>query len=366
MDAASYAYEYCLGDGHRAPTCIAQSAAAEAGDFLRSVRWSPDGNALAAVSDSGALEIHDMSGIVEAYYGGQEVASEIGPPALSVPHASGVLAYSWYPHMQSQAPETCCIVESSRDHPVQLRDTKSGRVRASYPAFDDKDGLMSASALDFSGQQQHFLAGYDACLARFDVMRPGLPLVQRGLSPSRRSRDGMKGLVSCVAQRAGVAACATFAGHLGLRSADLEDIASWQVPVEYRGAGVTDLRWASDVVVWAAQRRAKYLVAWDVRDLRSPVMAVERPARGRQRLAIDCDRTGRHLVAGTEDGSVLFYDTKAEMCQVSVVADDVVAAVAAHPYYPILATASGQRQFNGDATKLNCLKIWTIESQYFM
>ncbi|KAJ2812749.1 Telomerase Cajal body protein 1, partial [Coemansia furcata] len=145
---AAYAYEYCP---HTAPVCIAESQPKPDGDFVRSVRWSPDGSALAAASESGALEIHDLSDVVAAYYTTEiGVSTGIGLPALTIPHAAGgLLAYAWYPYMHAQAPETCCLIESTRDHPVHLRDTLTGRVRASYRAHDDKDTLLSATALAF-------------------------------------------------------------------------------------------------------------------------------------------------------------------------------------------------------------------------
>ncbi|KAJ2025821.1 hypothetical protein GGI06_000423 [Coemansia sp. S85] len=306
MDDTSYVYEYCLGGAHRPPKCIAQTPVFEPGRFLRSVKWSPDGMALAAVSESGALDIYDMSPAVAAYCGGLE-SGAIGAPALSVPHASTPLALAWYPHMRRDAPETCCVVESVRDHPIQLRDSVSGYVRATYTARDDSDVLMAASALEFVDGGR-FVAGVANSLALFDLLRPGLPLALDRLEVGRR--EGVRGLVSCVAGRGGLVACATFAGHLGLRAGgDLGPVAAWRVPVEYAGAGVVDLRWSSDFLLWAAQRRGRFVVAWDIRDLRSPVMTVERPA-GNQRMAIDFDPSGSHLVAGTVDGELLFSDTR--------------------------------------------------------
>ncbi|KAJ2890333.1 hypothetical protein GGI21_006205, partial [Coemansia aciculifera] len=145
-----------------------------------------------------------------------------------------------------------------------------------------------------------------------------------------------------------LAACATFSGSLGLvASNSLDPVAAWKVPVEYAGAGVTELRWSGDHVLWAAQRRSRWLVAWDIRDLRSPVVAVPRVADTMQRLAMDTDAAGRYLVSGglekegEEEGVLTFYDTANDGVVVDrfKAADDVVAAIAAHPYYPLLATA---------------------------
>ncbi|KAJ2008486.1 hypothetical protein H4R26_000182 [Coemansia thaxteri] len=387
--ATLYVYEYRLGDDQRAPICMAQSAGYEEGDFLRAVRWSPDGSTVAAATDSGALQTFDLSSVVEAYYsssvaaasddtGGKEEDAPvaIGLPALSVPHPGGLLDFAWYPFMRRDAAETCCLIESVRDTPVQLRDSLTGCVRASYPARDANEMPMTASALEFINSSEmamagSFVAGYPACIARFDVMRPGPPVVRQATTPSRRSSDGVKGVVSCVASRHGLTACASFAGQLGLwASTDLAAVFSWRVPQEYGGAGVTALRWSSDCLLWAAQRHATHIVAWDVRDLRGPVAAVPRASATMQRLAFDFDASGRFLVAGESgSGTLSFHDTAdADALPLAkfTAADDVVAAIAAHPFYPLLATASGQRQFNDyldepaaprQLSKQNCLKI---------
>ena len=45
--------------------------------------------------------------------------------------------FCWYPHMSSAYPETCCMVSTSRDNPVQLWDSLSGLLRCTYRAYDD-------------------------------------------------------------------------------------------------------------------------------------------------------------------------------------------------------------------------------------
>ncbi|KAJ2743643.1 hypothetical protein GGI20_003590 [Coemansia sp. BCRC 34301] len=302
----SYAYDFSSP-----PACISQSPALPAAkDFVHSLQWSPDGAALAAATEEGALEIHDLAPVVNAYYHSQPPPPLSRAPMLSIPHSSAVLAYSWYPQMHSASPATCCLIESVRDHPVQLRDSHSGRVRASYPAMSPMDVLLTASALEFY-PDNCFLAGYNNAVARFDLMRPGLPIEMHATSPNRRANDGVKGVVSAIKVKNHLAVCATFAGCLGLFSKSLDCQASWRVPIEYRGFGITQVTWASDHLLWAAQRGSSHLLAWDIRDLRSPVTAIERGNKtGMQRLGVAADTARRHLVTGCADSGLLcFYDT---------------------------------------------------------
>ncbi|KAJ2771280.1 hypothetical protein IWQ56_001847 [Coemansia nantahalensis] len=285
--------------------------------------------------------------------------------------------------MNRHDPATCCLVESVRDHPIHLRGAGSGGdtgVRASYVARSAMDALMSASAVAFSPDGASVLAGYPGHLARFDVQRPGLPVELAATFGTRRGGDGMKGLVSCVAPAPATAAsaavaCASFGGQVGLFDATggLGSVALWQVPEEYRGRGVTELRWAPNGVnLWAASRHSQHIVAWDVRDLRGPCAAVRRACSTQQRMGFDFDATGRHLVAGEMDGHVAVHDTTAlddaRPAARLAAHGDLVAAVSAHPFYPLLATASGQRHFgdpDGAPPPSDCsLRIWSVPAGY--
>ncbi|KAJ1783458.1 hypothetical protein LPJ59_006578 [Coemansia sp. RSA 2399] len=141
------------------------------------------------------------------------------------------------------------------------------------------------------------------------------------------------------------------------------------MPAEYAGSGVTALRWAQGgTVVWAASRQSLYIVGWDVRDLRGPCAVLRRPQRtGNQRMEIDVDGTGVHVIAGQLDGSISVYGPHDDAQPVGAFAahGDAVPALAMHPFYPLLASASGQRHFGDPAASTDCsLKIWSLNARY--
>ncbi|KAJ2785633.1 hypothetical protein H4R18_000449 [Coemansia javaensis] len=374
----SYLYEYCGLGEHHAIACVAQTGQ-EPSPF-RSARWSPDGTTVAASADDNALRLYDLSAAVQRYAAQEGGAPEACGPAAVVAHGGTLLDYAWYPYMARHDPATCCLVESVRDHPVQLRDSgAAGGVRASYAAYDAADVLMSAGAVAFSADGASVFAGYARHLARFDVQRPGLPVDLALTSPTRRSRDGIKGALSCVAPaQSAMVACASFGGYLGLAGSGGALEAVWRVPREYGGgSGVTELRWAPNgVALWAASRHSQHIVAWDIRDLRGPCAALRRECSTAQRMGFDFDATGRHLVAGEMDGSVAVHEIAAAAAddarpaaRVRRAHADLVAAVSAHPFYPLLASASGQRRFAGpDDTPPpppdHSLRIWAVPAGY--
>ncbi|KAJ2210247.1 hypothetical protein IW140_006474 [Coemansia sp. RSA 1813] len=385
---ASHVYELDTGgdEEREIAHCLAQWDATAPGTGVdsrafRSAQWSPDGTMVATVSEDNALRVYDANNVVQQFATGTlagDVAAKGGDePSVTVTHGETVLDYAWYPHMNRHVDGTNCIVESMRDHPIHLRDTEGPgtRVRATYRAVDACDALLTATALAFAPDACGLFAGYAGHLAHFDVHRPGLPTQMVLTSPNRRSRDGMKGIVSCVARMdapsdGGLLACASLGNHVSLYSrADLNSCAAlWTVPQEYAGSGVTALQWArGGTVVWAASRRSPYIVGWDVRDLRGPWAVLQRPlATTNQRLEIDVDGTGRHLVAGQVDGTITVYDPADNQAPVAFSAhNDAVPAVAMHPFYPLLVSASGQRHFGDPGAPVDCsLKIWSLDARY--
>ncbi|KAJ2551131.1 hypothetical protein EV175_003807 [Coemansia sp. RSA 1933] len=376
---ASHMYELDPGDGEISQ-CLAHWDAPPNGvgdsRAFRSAKWSPDGTLVATLSEDNALRVYDADAAVQRYATGTGDVPEITAPCATVTHGETVLDYAWFPHTGRQGP--LCLAESVRDHPVHLRDTGDGTARATYRAVDSTDAPMTAAALAFAPDARALFCGYAGHIARFDVYRPGLPVQLAQTSPARRSRDGMKGIVACVAPMdapqhapmAGLLACASLQNHVALYSRNSLDscVALWTVSREYAGSGVTALQWArAGTVVWAASRRSAYIVGWDVRDLRGPWAVLQRPvAATNQRMAIDVDGSGRHLVAGQVDGSVSVYDTDASSGSVAFAAHgDAVPALAMHPFYPLLASASGQRHFAEPDAPDDCsLRIWSLDARY--
>ncbi|KAJ2129172.1 hypothetical protein GGF48_002544 [Coemansia sp. RSA 921] len=371
MSNNAYLYEYTVGS--QRIECIAESD--EDCVIYRAVEWSPDGTMLAASTDDSTLRIYDVKTQVTQYASGEHGMSPLAA-YTTIAHAGTLLGFAWYPHM-NRDPAANCFIESVRDHPLHLCDTQTGKVRASYSAYDAYDTLMSATAVAFSHDGTSIYAGYATHIGRFDVHREGPPVELTQTTPSRRSRDGLKGIVSCLATNNTHIASATLSGQLALHTPDTQIACVWRVPVEYGGTGVTHLRWApNNIHVWAASRQSEFIVAWDIRDLRAPCAVVRRPGRTMQRMQFAFDASGRHLAVGQADGRVVLHDLNALDCDQSnaLVQDDpnsvqahgdLVAGISSHPYYPLLATASGQRRFCDPNPAPNCLRVWSVPAQYY-
>ena len=81
--------------------------------------------------------------------------------------------------MDSVDPATCCFVASSRDHPLHLWDAFTGRMRASYKAYDHLDEVVAAYSVGFTQDGTKLLAGYERAIRIFDVAVQGRPISVR-------------------------------------------------------------------------------------------------------------------------------------------------------------------------------------------
>ncbi|KAJ1675397.1 hypothetical protein EV182_001352, partial [Spiromyces aspiralis] len=298
-------------------------------------------------------------------------------PFLTIPSGETVLDLAWYPFMSSSDPQTCCFLASTRDHPIHLRDVFTGKSRAAYRAFNDKEELISATSVAFNPRNTQFCAGYWERVMIFDTNRPGEPLDTVLTSPKRKSRDGQKGIISCIAFAStayhcsdggsfgaqgwlpsGVYATGSFGGTVALWS-DTEQqggpVVVTRIPSAAGGhAGVTKVKFSPDGrYLFVASRRSRNIACYDPRDMAQPVALYSRPSNTQQRLGFDIDPSQQWLIAGEQNGDVSFYtltewpDPKDPKPQFRIpMHRDVVSDVAVHPTMPVLATVSGQRKFH--------------------
>ena len=82
----------------------------------------------------------------------------------------------WYPLMSSSDPSSCCFVTSTRDHPIHLWDSSSGRIRCSYLGYDHYDELDSAYSLTFNLEGDKLYTGTNRII-RFEMLMLSMPQV---------------------------------------------------------------------------------------------------------------------------------------------------------------------------------------------
>ncbi|XP_066930672.1 dentin sialophosphoprotein-like [Clytia hemisphaerica] len=334
-------------------------------NYLRGSYWSPDGSALLTNSDDNILRIFDTSSLDKQHHEKEENSSDL-KPKVRLSEGETVYDVAWYPFMRSQDPDTCCFLATSRDHPVHLWDSNTGRVRCSYRSFDQMDEITSPHSVSFNYDGSKVYCGFNNCIRIFDSNRPGRQFVERSIvrkkTRSRKERQqkslNQRGIVSSIAfsnQYSGLYALGTFTKTVGLYAAN-EDEPLFLLR-EHKG-GITHLRFTSDgFYLFSGARKDNELIAWDMRNTSIPLFKMQREVSTNQRILFDIDQTCRYLCSGNTNNEVSVWDINNIMQNVGeeVVKhhplfsfnahQDAVNGISIHPTSKYIATTSGQRHF---------------------
>ncbi|KAL1709660.1 WD40-repeat-containing domain protein [Schizophyllum commune] len=358
---------------------------ADAGNsnFARTAKWCPDGSSLLIHCENRTFERLPTPSFSAGPAHADLPCTGTATPALAgpsivLPQPAPILDFAWYPGATAQSPATHCFVASVRECPVKLLDANSGRLRASYKIVDHRERQIAPHSLAFNLSATRIYCGFEDAIEVFDVMVPGEG-TRLLTTPSKKSKDGLKGIISalafCPSYGSDVFAAGTLSPHEGnialFRESDGE------VPLAFLGgglrAGVTQLHFnpMQPHLLYAAYRRRPEILSWDLRSGMTAPLAtfVDPSAPGpntltNQKMRFDIDITGRWLGTGDQAGHLLVYDlAKASgptepqhevetvevgpTCKVEA-HGDAIGSVAFHPLQPIIATASGSRHFDGD------------------
>lgn len=257
----------------------------------------------------------------------------------------------WYPHASTTDPITCTFLSSTRDHPIHLWGVHTGLIRSSYTCLVNTETIVAPHSLLFSSDGDKIFAGCEASIHCFDTSRPGPePITVFKTSPTRKSRQGQKGIISCLAlnpDRSGLVLAGTYYGgngaaSIGLYDARLEEcFGILKSPfrnsvngVDTRFNGVTQIVFSSDGKYFVSAHRGtgtKELLVWDLRNTGDVVAKLERGGDNNttnQRIQMDVMRSSSldkdWIMTGDMDGNVNVFDlTKAIQVGVDVDSGEV-------------------------------------------
>lgn len=345
-----------------------EAAAATANNnFLKGVKWSPDGSCFLTSSDDNTLRLFSQP--QEACWHLDACSSDQDSYSsdLIVKEAETVYDYCWYPYMSSSDPTTCVFASTTRDHPIHLWDASSGQLRCTYRAYDAMDEITAALSVSFNTAGTKIFAGYNKVVRVFDVHRPGRDFEQY---PFLKGSDGPSGIVSSIAFSP------THSGMLAAGSYNHATTVYAEANMELlyvlhgQAGGVTQVQFSKDGdYIYTGGRKDPYILCWDIRNTASILYKLYRSSEHtNQRVSFDIEPCGRHLGTGGQDGLVHIYDLQTgQWTSGFQAASDIVNGFSFHPTLPIAVSSSGSRRFSipdsyeedvnlsGDE---NCVSVW--------
>ncbi|KAI9275935.1 WD40-repeat-containing domain protein [Phascolomyces articulosus] len=286
--------------------------------------------------------------------------TEINEPINLVSHfgareGESVYDFAWFPSMNSQDPATCCFVTSVRDHPVHLWDACTGNLRTSYTVIDHRERFVGPNVVSFNLDGSKIYCGYENTIEIFDVQRPGQESQKIPTIPQKRTKEGQKGIISCLdfsPDYAGLYAVGSYSHNVGIY-----DETNNELCLKLSGfkTGVTQVKFSMDgSQLFTVCRVSNVISCWDIRNTADVVYDLPRPGQTSQRIAFDIDPSGKLLITGDQNGNVLFYDISSETTENKHLKSmhahqDLSVCATINPMYPwLIASASGQRKYTID------------------
>ncbi|CAM9432793.1 unnamed protein product, partial [Ascophyllum nodosum] len=351
---------------------------AVANNFVKGASFSPDGTCLLTSSDDTVLRVFEVPrGALQPAPEGEpegressaaslasSATEEDWSPCLGSVEGETVYDFAWYPYMSSIEPATSVFVSTSRDHPLHMWDAFTGKLRATYRAYDHLDEVVAANSVSFNTFGTKIFAGkYDSSYNRmirvFDVAQPGRSFEARPTCKTRKSKVGQRGIISSLAFSpdsfgGGLFAAGSYAKTICLYSENRQvaairgrAVAELATPTI---GGITHLMFAPDgISLFSGSRKDSDIVCWDIRQTGEVIYTPVRQADTNQRIMFDIDPSGRYLATGSTDNMALVYDIakKEQICSLEN-QPDAVGSVCFHPFAALLGVCTGQRHFHLD------------------
>ncbi|KAL3740415.1 hypothetical protein ACJRO7_021664 [Eucalyptus globulus] len=342
-------------------------------NFLKGVKWSPDGTCLLSSSEDNTLRVFALP-----EYGGDDSANASSSNLdedsfaanLVVTEGESVYDFCWYPYMSATDPVSCVFASTTRDHPIHVWDATTGQLRCTYRAYDGVDEITAAFSIAFNPAGNKIFAGYNKSIRVFDVHRPGRDFESH--STLQGNKEGQTGIISAIAfspTHTGMLATGSYSQTTAIYR---EDNMELLYILHGQQGGVTHVLFSKDGnYLYTGGRKDPFIMCWDVRKAVDVVYKLYRSSEDtNQRIYFDVDPLGRHLGTGGQDGLVHIYDLQTgQWTSGFQAASDTVNGFSFHPFLPMAASSSGHRRFEvpedddaefhlrGDE---NCVSIWSF------
>ncbi|KAK6917466.1 WD40 repeat [Dillenia turbinata] len=342
-------------------------------NFLKGVKWSPDGSCFLTSSEDNTLHVFTLPGTRDGSPGTTTTPTtgeDSYAANLVVSEGESVYDYCWYPYMSTSDPTTCVFASTTRDHPIHLWDATSGQLRCTYRAYDAMDEITSALSVAFNPGGTKIYAGYNKFIRIFEIHRPGREFEQH--STVLGKKEGQAGIISAIAFSPSHSGLLAMGSYGQTTAVYREDNLELLYILHGQEGGVTHVQFSKDGnYLYTGGRKDPYILCWDVRNTVDIVYKLYRSTEStNQRILFDIEPGGRHLGTGGQDGLVHIYDLQTgQWVSGFPAAQDTVNCFSFHPFLPMAASSSGHRRFGvledceeefSLSVDENCACVWSF------
>ncbi|XP_027346965.1 telomerase Cajal body protein 1 isoform X3 [Abrus precatorius] len=330
-------------------------------NFLKAVKWSPDGSSFLTSSDDNTLRLFTPpASECDIPVAASNDESDSFAANVVMSEGESIHDFCWYPYMSSSDLVTNVFATTTRDHPIHLWDATSGQLRCTYRAYDAMDEITAAFSIAFNPAGTKIFAGYNKCIRMFDLHRPGRDFEL--YSTVKDKKEGQTGIISAMAFSPFHSGMLALGSYNQTTAIYREDNMELLYVLHGQEGGIT---------------HDPYILCWDVRKAVDCVYKLYRSSENtNQRILFDVDPSGQHLGTGGQDGLVHIYNLQTGQWVSSFEAAlDSVNGFSFHPFLPCAVSSSGHRRFvipdDGKedlclSGRENCVSVWTFCSDSMM
>ncbi|KAG5311415.1 WAP53 protein, partial [Pseudoatta argentina] len=334
-------------------------------NFTKGCQWSPDGTCLLVPSEDFKIRLYELP---RELYSGQMPSDFIQTDftsALTIKEGGLIYNTCWYPYMSSWEPATCCFLSTSRESPVHLWDAFTGELRATYRAYNQVDEVEASISVQFVDSGREIWCGFKNAVRTFDTNHPGR---QTSDIYFKHEFPNMTGLVSCIRENPimpGLVAFGTYSKCIGL----YKDGPLCTFKTE---SGVTQIEFSScGMKLFSVVRKNSEFLCWDLRNPGNVLYSLEgRQSDTNQRIQFAITPDSKQIISGGVDGNIIVwelpeitnYDEENLNPKYKIrLSKDCINGVSLHTNLPIIATSSGQRQYDQHIKSKhrdNSVRLW--------
>ena len=331
-------------------------------EYYKSSVWSPDGSCMLSNSVNYGIENLELIFFnpdwIDSFTNDDDQLSVNRNFRLS----GSCYDVCFYPFMNSQDHDSCCFLTSIKDSPVQLWDVITGKLRGTYNAPDHVEVIRAANSITFNLDGSKIFCGFTNRINVFNTGIPGSNSDKIATTSSKRAKDGLKGIISCIKfnpDYSGIFAVGTFSGEIGIydeRDYSLLDL-------KYLENGVSQIEFSKDGnLMITSCRKSREILVWDLRNTGQVLFRFPRNGLTNQRLKFSLDSSGNLLGTGEVNGDFSVFDLKtSEKVFSEQIYNDVCSSVAFHPFLPFLTSTSGQRRQDEELDKFGQVSVWRLD-----
>lgn len=249
------------------------------------------------------------------------------------------------------------------DHPLRLHDAYTGALLGSVPLMMKCDQIETPSAIAFSQDSSRIYCGLEnrIKIVYLSTISQSKHTSQIMLTPTRRSKAGLKGAISCIKfspSNPNMYVLGTFSGVIALYDARQDSDYEGRYPflnsfaplIKHDGlsAGVHTLHISQcGNLLYVLGRKSSSLLVWDIRNLRHETMSMSFKSNSVVSCFDVSNHTGQVIAADRRgyvcswdkqnfDGRVLHLQKNPE----KLLHTDPVACIKFHPFVPLVLTGS--------------------------